>query len=96
MTALETWSKTQLVIALSTGEAELAAIVKGWTEALGVKSLLADFGVRIRLKICSDASAAIGMVSREGFGKVRHLAVADLWVQSKRASGAVQWPTYES
>jgi hypothetical protein len=27
------------------------------------------------------------MVGREGLGKVRHLAVADLWVQAKRASG---------
>jgi hypothetical protein len=84
---LKTWSKTQTVIALSTGEAELAAIVKGSTEALGIKSLLEDFGISVNLTICSDASAAIGMVGREGLGKVRHLAVADLWVQAKRATG---------
>jgi hypothetical protein len=86
---LKTWSKTQSVIALSTGEAELAAIVKGSTEALGMKSLLADFGIAVSLKICSDASAAIGMVNREGLGKVRHLAVADLWVQAKRSTGEI-------
>jgi hypothetical protein len=88
---LKTWSKTQTVIALSTGEAELAAIVKGSTEALGIKSLLEDFGISVSLTICSDASAAIGMVGREGLGKVRHLAVADLWVQAKRASGELSF-----
>ena len=34
-----------------------------------------------RLEICSDASAAIGICKRRGLGKVRHLAVADLWIQ---------------
>ena len=33
------------------------------------------------LEIKSDAAAAIGICRRRGLGKVRHLAVADLWVQ---------------
>ena len=86
---LKSWSKTQSVIALSSGEAELGAIVKRSTEALGIKSLLEDFGLWVRLKICSDASAAIGMVKREGLGKVRRLSVADLWVQAERANGEI-------
>ena len=77
------------MIALSAGEAELAAIVKGSTEALGIKSLLEDFGISVTLKICSDASAATGMVGREGLGKVRHLVVADIWVQAKRVTGEI-------
>lgn len=88
---LKSWRKTQSVIALFIGKAELAAIVKRPTEALGMKSLLADFGVWVRVRICSDASAAIGMVNREGLGRVRHLAVAALWVQSKRASGEINF-----
>ena len=31
----------------------------------------------------SDATAAIGIVQRLGLGRVRHLAVSDLWVQQK-------------
>ena len=31
--------------------------------------------------IRSDATAAIGICKRQGFGKVRHLVIADLWVQ---------------
>ena len=45
-----------------------------------------DFGIDVDMHVLSDASAAIGMVMREGLGKVRHLAVADLWVQCKRDS----------
>ena len=71
--------------------AELAAIVKGSTEALGMKSLLLDFGIHVDVEVNSDASAAIGMVMREGLGKVRHLAVADLWVQGKRDSGEIAY-----
>ena len=33
--------------------------------------------------IATDATAAIGIVAREGLGLVRHLAVGDLWVQQK-------------
>ena len=31
----------------------------------------------------SHATAAIGITQREGLGKVRHLATADLWVQQR-------------
>jgi hypothetical protein len=89
LNTLKTWSKTQSVIALSSGEAELGAIVKSSAEALGLKSLLSDFGIWVTLAVKSDASAAIGMVKREGLGKVRHLAVADLWIQQRRATGEI-------
>ena len=37
----------------------------------------------------SDATAAIGMVRREGLARVRHLAVADLWIQQNVRSGEI-------
>ena len=39
------------------------------------------------MSLCADATAAIGIVRRTGLGKVRHLAVADLWVQDKVRQG---------
>eukprot|EP00973_Karenia_brevis_P093239 12416353-Karenia_brevis.AAC.1 len=80
---LKAWSKTQAIIALSTGEAELAALVRGATEGLGMQAVLNDYGVHVDLEIESDATAAIGMVKRQGLGRVRHLAVADLWIQQR-------------
>ena len=38
---LKTWSKTQALIAKSSGEAELYAVVKGAAEALGMVTLVA-------------------------------------------------------
>ena len=69
------------ILALSSGESELGALVKGCTEGLGLQSLLQDFDITVQVKIRSDSTAAIGMVRRLGLGRVRHLATADLWVQ---------------
>ena len=87
---VKSWSKTQATIALSSGEAELAAVIKGAAEGLGLKAVLSDFGIHVGLEMFSDATAAIGMVRREGLGRVRHLAVADLWIQQKVRSGDIQ------
>ena len=79
-------STAQEGVALSSGESELGALVKASAELLEMRSLLADFGVEVCLDMEAGSTAAIGMVGREGFGKVRHLHVADLWVQEKRIS----------
>ena len=44
---------------------------------------MAEFDIKADLVIKSDAVAAIGIVKRQGLGRVRHLAVADLWVQQR-------------
>ena len=93
---LKTWSKTQATIALSSGESELAAVVRGATEGFGMLSVFSYFGFHnIRLSLRSDATAAIGIVDREGLGRVRHLATGDLWIQQRvrRSEIAVsKWP----
>ena len=81
------WSKTMPTIALSTAEAELGAAARGGAEGIGIQSTLADFGVRVGLRLRSDATAAIGISQRLGLGKVRHLSVADLWLQQKVRDG---------
>ena len=88
---LKTFSKTLPVIALSTGEAELMAVVRGTTEILGLRALLYDLGLSFLCRVKSDATAAIGMVGRMGLGKVRHLAVSDLWVQHFARKGVVAY-----
>ena len=42
-----------------------------------------DSGYSVKLKMTSDATAAIGMVRRQGLGAVRHLATSDLWIQQR-------------
>ena len=87
--SIKAWSKTISVLALSSGEAELISVVRASTEALGLQALYLDLGREVKLHILSDATAAIGMVGRLGIGRVRHLAVSDLWVQSKARSGVI-------
>ena len=77
------WSATQSTIALSSGEAELIGIVKGAANGLGFQSLAADLGIPLTLNILSDATAAIGICRRRGLGKVRHIAVSDMWIRER-------------
>ncbi len=78
---LKHWASTQKNITLSSGEAELGAVVRGFSEALGIQSVARDLGVELQPEVHADSSAAIGICRRSGIGKVRHLAVAQLWVQ---------------
>ncbi len=78
---LKHWACTQKRITLSSGEAELGALVRGFSEALGIQSVARDLGVELQPEVHADSSAAIGICKRTGIGKVRHLAVAQLWVQ---------------
>jgi hypothetical protein len=81
------WSTTQTTIALSSGEAELGGICRGASIALGLQSLADDLGIRLKVEILTDATAAIGICRRRGLGKIRHLAVSDLWVQDRLRRG---------
>ena len=62
-------------------------MVKAASVALGTRAMFADMGVRIGVEIHTDATAAKGIASRRGLGKVRHLEVQYLWVQEKVANG---------
>ena len=88
---LKWWSKTQPTIALSSGEAELAAMVKATSEGMGMVAIMAEFGIEAELTVKSDAIAAIGIVRRQGLGRIRHLAVSDLWIQQKSKEGVVNF-----
>ena len=80
---IEFASSTQSVRALSTGEAEFYAITKGSAHGLHSQAILNGFGVTVEAVVLSDASAGIGMASRQGCGRLEHLGVKWLWVQEK-------------
>ena len=58
--------------------------------ALGIKSMLADLGVDLRVRLRTDASAAKGIASRRGLGKIRHIEVNQLWLQEKVNAGDIE------
>ena len=76
------WSKLQSNVALSSGEAELNASVKGVSEAIGLRELLQEIlGMKVGIRVSVDVSACRGMLLRQGSGKVKHLTTKQLWVQ---------------
>ena len=81
--SIKHWSSTQTTIALSSGEAELTGICRGASLALGLQSLANDLGIQVAVEVLTDATAAIGICRRRGLGKIRHLHVADLWIQDR-------------
>ena len=81
------WSSTQSIVALSSAEAELTGLSKGGQNGLVVQSLCRDLGLDPNLRLHTDSTAAIGVCRRRGIGRIRHLAVADLWLQDKIRTG---------
>ena len=86
---LKVWSTTQSHIALSSGEAEYYAAVKGGAEGLFLKSLCADLGIVVRVRVHTDSSACKGMCNRDGLGKIRHLDLQFLWLQQAVRQGRI-------
>ena len=82
---VKSWSTSQTVVALSTGEAELYALNKCAAQGLGLQSLMADLGVHLDVRLHTDATTGIAIVTRRGLGKVRHIAVNELWLQEQVA-----------
>lgn len=80
------YNQSQPTVALPSGEAELSGIAKGASRSLGMEALADDPRIVLDLEVLTDATAAIGICRRHGLGRIRHLAVADLWVQDKLRS----------
>ena len=94
---IKTWSVNQGYIALSSGEAEYYGAVRGASQALGITAMLKDVGVEAAIdvavkpgiELCVDASAAVGIASRRGLGKQRHIELNELWLQDQIARGRI-------
>ena len=87
---IKTWSATQPTVTVSSGEAEFYGVVKAAGTALGQQSLIMDVGVDVSLRVWIDSSAALGICSRSGLGKFRHLQTHTLWVHEKIRAGAFE------
>ena len=88
---IKTYSRQQKVVALSSAEAELYAMVAASAESLAVISYSRDLGRELGGEIYTDSAAALGISQRAGIGKVRHLRTQGLWVQEVRVSGRLKY-----
>ena len=81
---IKIWSSTQAGVSLSSGEAEFNGVVRGAGVGLGYQSLLKDLGVNLPVRVWTDSSAAIGISTRQGLGKLRHLDTHTLCGSSRQ------------
>ena len=87
---IKSWSSTQSVVSLSSGEAEYYGVVRASGVGLGYQSLMADLGLKLPLRAWTDSTASIGICSRSGLGKLRHIDTQCLWLQHKVRSKAIE------
>ena len=88
---LKTWSKTQSLLALSSGENEFYAALKASAEGLGMMSLLKDFSYEVKGEVLGDASAALSIIHCRGLGRTRHIDTGLLWTQQTAAEKRLQY-----
>ena len=68
--AVPAWSTTQADRTTSSGHAEYLGQLKGASEGFGTQAVCADFGRRKELRLWTDSTAAKGMASRQGLGRM--------------------------
>ena len=86
----KSWSSTQPNPALSSGEAEYYGVVKAAGVGLGYQALMLDLNIELPLRLWTDSTAAIGVTSRQGVGKIKHLDTRTLWVQQAVRTGRIE------
>ena len=85
------YCRQQKVVALSSAEAELYAMVAASAEALAIAAYAKDRGVSLECELFYDISAALGIAQRAGIGKARHLRAQGIWVQEVRVGAQIQY-----
>ena len=75
---------------MSTGESEFYTNTEGSARSLHSQAILKGFGVSVEAVVLSDASAGIGIASRQGCGGLMNLEVKWLWVQEKVSEKALR------
>lgn len=86
---INVWAKTQAVIAKSSAESELYYVARGACEGLVMGSLCTDLGSDISIRLELDATAAKGILRKQGLAKVRHIDVNCLWLHEQCAKNVV-------
>ena len=67
---MKTYCNQQKVIALSSAEAELYAMVAASAEALAIVACSRDLGLDLAVEMYCDSAAAFGITNWAGIGKV--------------------------
>jgi len=90
-TLIKAISRTQATVALSSGEAEFQAICLGVAEGLWFQAMIEEvLGIKMKVVVRTDSTAAMGIATRAGPGRIKHLDLKSLFVQEVVAQGKVK------
>ena len=78
---LSAGARTQSVITESSCEAEYIAATAPTSEAKYIQALFLAYGQHVNIHLRSDSSGAIGVASKRGLQRLRHLDLRFLWLQ---------------
>ena len=78
---MDSWVASDQVRALSFGEAELYGIADGSARGIFMKHMYEEMERTVDVDVETDSTPAIGMCSRTGVGKTRHIQARWLWIQ---------------
>ena len=77
----DTSSSTQDLVATSSGVAEFYAQVRGAALGIQNQNIMKQCDLNLEVQFGCDASAARGMMQKQGGGRVKHIDIKDLWIQ---------------
>ena len=86
---LETYSSTQLIVALSTAESEYIS-TKDVAHALEIRSALAECDMTLKMMGKTDVTAGRATAARREVGRVHHLDARLSWLQLLCADGVME------
>ena len=78
---------------MSSAEAEFYGMIEGVIKAKGLISLAKELGFVDLVNVVhlgTDSTAAKSFVSRQGFGKMKHIEIRDMWLQKEVRDGKVE------
>ena len=88
VTTVKSGSTLQSLTALSAGEAEFDAVVKGCQVGLSLRSMYQDLGIPMKIEIQSDSSTANSLMDRLGAGqRTKHIDTRYFWIQERVQDG---------
>ena len=87
---IETSCARQATVALSSGEAEYYALTRGVAAGRMSQQIWQIVGYELPLIAKTDSTAGKGIAQRKGVGKLKHLELRELWLQSYVQDGKVQ------
>ena len=85
-----TFSRNQKSVALSSGEAEYYAGASAASDSILLKEAIQFLtGKRCKVNLYLDSSAARGIITRQGVGRVKHLQIRTLFLQELHKQGTL-------